>query len=129
MRKATVFFLILGVSSLNVAVLAASASCALGGNNPEIAAECCCGDNAACDLPASQAGVAEACCELTQTSGHPAEQAAPAAPRTIASHHSSLSEQIACDAPRSVAPTPRSTAQDTGPEQPPPYTLFCSLLI
>ena len=126
MRIITAFFLILSVLSLNAAVLTASANCPLMGNNSGTE-ESCCGEDAACNLPASGASVAETCCEVTQN-GHPAKPATPATPGVTVFHHYVPSVQINYDAPRTV-PTPRSGVQNFDTDRPPPYRLFCSLLI
>lgn len=135
MRKITTSLLILSVFSLSVAVLAASANCPLMGNSSGMDEGCCCGEAAACDLPASGpslpasgASVAGTCCEVTQN-GHSAEEAAPATLAVTVSDHHVPSVQIDYDTPRTVTPTSRSTFQDFDTGRPPPYRLFCSLLI
>jgi hypothetical protein len=128
MRKLTVTFLILSLFSLNAVVLAASVSCPLMGDGAGMQAGCCCGEDSACELPMSGVSLAGTCCEVSQN-GHSAEPAPPAIPVAPVSHEYVPCVQIDHDAPLAVKPTRHLTVQDFDTDRPPPYRLFCSLLI
>lgn len=127
MRKITASFLIFSVLSLSVAVLAASAICPLMDNSSGMQG-CCCGEDAACGLPVSGTSVAGTCCEVTQN-GHPAGRAIPATLAVTVPDHDVPSVHVDYDTPRTVTPTSRSIFQNFDTDRPPPYRLFCSLLI
>jgi hypothetical protein len=128
MRKLTVALLILSVLSLNAAVLAASVTCPLMGDGAGMQAGCCCGEDSACELPTNGASLAGTCCEVSQN-GSSAEPAPPAIPAGPVSHQYVPSVQICHDTPPTVNPARNLTAQSFDTDRPPPYRLFCSLLI
>lgn len=128
MRKAIASLLILGVVGLNAAVLTASADCRATTGASGIKGGCCCGGDTSCDLPAGSPGVRETCCEVTQ-SGDPVEQATPATQAVTIVHQGALPAEADIQDPLAVTSAPRPAVPDCGSDRPPPYTLFCSLLI
>jgi hypothetical protein len=128
MRRLTASLLILSVLSLNAAVLAAAVTCPLMSDGAGMQAGCCCGEDSACELPMNGASLAETCCEVSQN-GQTAEPAPPAIPAGPVSHQYVPSVQIDHDPPPAVKSTRHLTVQDFDTDRPPPYRLFCSLLI
>ena len=128
MRKLTASLLILGVLSLNAAVLAASVTCPLMGDGAGMQSGCCCGEDSTCELPVSEASLAGTCCEVSQN-GHSADPAPPAIPTVPVSLQYVPSVQMDQDSPPVVKPTRHLMVQSFDTDRPPPYRLFCSLLI
>lgn len=129
MRKLTVSLLILSVVSLNAAVLAASVTCPLTRGGPGMQSGCCCGEDSACELPASEASLSGTCCEVS-ADGRTAEQAHPAIPAApVSLQYVPVAQIEDQDVPPAVKPIRLIAAQNFATDQPPPYRLFCSLLI
>jgi hypothetical protein len=128
MRKLTASLLILSVLSLNAAVLAASVTCPLMGDGAGMQSGCCCGEDSTCELPVSKASLAGTCCEVS-ANGSAAEHAPPAIPAAPVSLQYVPGVQMDQGAPPVVKPTRHITVQNFDTDRPPPYRLFCSLLI
>lgn len=128
MKRLTASLVILSLLGLNGAVLAASAGCPLASRGPGPAKACCCGDEGSCNLPPDDTSLASVCCEVTGKEP-PADASDPAVPVVGIPQLQTAFVETGFDAPRNPAPAFRIVADvpDTG--RPPPYRLFCSLLI
>lgn len=123
MKTALIWFVILGMGSLNLGSALATSGCLVDMN----AVACCCGPDSACSIPSDESGINPACCDLTNKDATgPAPlpcatlvmfETAKAPIRNVA-FGSAVSPGFAC-------------ALSTHPKAPPcpAYTLLCAWLI
>lgn len=125
MQRATAILIALCVTFLPVAGAAASAACA-GMGQTSVQSGCCCGGESSCEMPGAADALTDACCgddSETRTTAP-----TPVSTLVVQVEPAPLGGVFTGVNPVPV-PRPRIPAAGGGPEHPPHYTLFCSLLI